>query len=146
MKVQSYLMFNGRTEEALEFYKTAVGAEIEVVMTFDQAPEQPPAGTLPAGFEKKVMHSSFRIGETQLMASDGCEAAKAATFEGVALALVAANPAEAERLFKGLSDGGKVTMPLTATFFSPAFGTVTDRFGVQWMVVADQAASAAAAA
>lgn len=146
MKVQSYLMFNGRTEEALDFYRQALGAEILALMRFKEAPEQPPPGMLPPGSENKVMHACFRIGETELMASDGCEAQGGATFQGISLTLNPTSEAEAGRLFKALSDGGTVQMPLARTFFSPAFGVVVDRFGVNWMVVAEQAQQAQVAA
>ena len=146
MKVQSYLIFNGRTEEALEFYNRALGAEVITLMRFKDAPEQPPAGTLPPGTESRVMHSCFRIGDTELMASDGCPQQEPTKFQGISLTLNPANEAEAARLFDALAEGGKVEMPLAKTFFSPAFGVVTDKFGVNWMVVAEGAAQAAAAA
>jgi PhnB protein len=145
MKVQPYLMFNGRTDEALAFYRKAVGAEVLMLMRFKEAPDQPPPGMVPPGYDDKVMHSCFRIGETELMASDGCAAGPAA-FQGVSLSLTAATPAEAERLFDALADGGQVSMPMGKTFFSPAFGAVTDRFGVSWMVVVPQEMQASAAA
>jgi PhnB protein len=145
MKVQSYLMFNGHTEEALEFYKQALGAEVVMLMRFKEAPEQPPPGTLPPGSENKVMHACFRIGETELMASDGCTA-EGAKFQGISLTLNPADEAEARRLYDALAAGGQAQMPLAKTFFSPAFGIVVDKFGVSWMVVVEQAAQAAAAA
>lgn len=134
MHVQAYLMFNGRTEEAIEFYKKAAGAEVTALMRFSEAPEPPPPGMVPADWGQKVMHSSFKIGDTELMASDGCQSDEEA-FKGISLALVAKSEDEARRLFGALSDGGTVTMPLAPTFFSPAFGTLNDRFGVSWMVV-----------
>lgn len=137
MKVQPYLFFNGRCEEAIAFYKQALGAEVLMLMRFDEAPQPAPPGMVPDGFDRKVMHSCFRIGETEVMASDGCTAGTAA-FQGITLSVSAATPADAERLFKALSDGGQVTMPLAKTFFSPAFGTLSDRFGVSWMVVVPQ--------
>ena len=134
MQVQPYLMFNGRTEEALNFYKSKLGAEVSAMMRFKESPDQ---SMMPPGSGEKIMHSCFKIGDTQVMASDG-ECGGKTNFEGFSLALNAANAAEAERLFKGLSDGGKVTMPLTKTFFSPSFGMLHDRFGVSWMVVVPQ--------
>ena len=134
MQVQPYLMFNGRTEEAINFYKSKLGAEVSAMMRFKDAPDQ---SMMPPGSGEKIMHSCFKIGDTQVMASDG-ECGGKTNFEGFSLALNAANAAEAERLFKGLSDGGKVTMPLTKTFFSPSFGMLHDRFGVSWMVVVPQ--------
>jgi len=134
MNVQPYLMFNGRTEEAIAFYRQAVGAEVTALMRFREAPEPPPPGMIPDDWGDKIMHSSFKIGAAELMASDGCQS-EGAGFAGISLALSVATPGEAEAAFAALSEGGEVTMPLTKTFFSPAFGTLTDRFGVSWMVV-----------
>lgn len=134
MNVQAYLMFNGRTEEAIEFYKKAVGAEITALMRFRDMPEAPPPGMIPEGWDDKVMHSSFKVGDAEIMASDGCQSDDAG-FKGISLALSVKTPEEAEVKFKALSEGGEVTMPLAKTFFSPAFGTLTDRFGVSWMIV-----------
>jgi len=134
MLVQSYLFFDGRTEEAIEFYKKALGAKVEMVMRYKEAPEAPPPGMVPPGSENKVMHSSFRIGETVVMASDGNCTGKPA-FNGFSLSITVANEVEADRVFAALSDGGQVQMPLGKTFFSPKFGMVADRFGVSWMVI-----------
>jgi len=134
MHVRAYLTFNGRTEEALAFYGKAVGAEVTELMRFREAPESPPPGMVPDGWDEKVMHSCFRIGDTELMASDGCQPGGAA-FSGVSLALTVASPEEAAATFSALAEGGDVTMPLGRTFFSPSFGMLTDRFGVSWMVV-----------
>ena len=134
MNVQAYLMFNGRTEEAIEFYKKAVGAEVTALMRFKEAPEPPPPGMIPDGWGDKVMHSSFKVGDAELMASDGCQS-DSAGFSGISLALSVKSPEEAEAKFTALAEGGEVTMPLASTFFSPSFGTLTDRFGVSWMIV-----------
>jgi PhnB protein len=144
MLVQPYLMFGGRCQEAIEFYRDAVGAEVQMVMRFKEAPEQPPPGMIPDNWGDKVMHSAFKIGDTLIMASDGCQSTGTG-FEGISLALSVANPAEAEMKFAALSQGGQVTMPLAKTFFSPAFGTLNDRFGVSWMVVVEAEAKAMAA-
>jgi PhnB protein len=130
--VQVYLTFGGRCQEALDFYGKALGAKIEMVMKFKDSPEPPPPGMLPPGFEDKIMHSSFRIGESTVMASDGCE--KGSGFQGFSLSLGVATEAEADRAFAALSEGGSVQMPLNKTFWSPKFGMVTDKFGVAWMV------------
>ncbi|WP_020562275.1 VOC family protein [Methylosarcina fibrata] len=131
--VQPYLTFGGRCQEALEFYRTALGAQVEMVMRFKDSPEPPPPGVLQPGFENKVMHSSFRIGNTTIMASDGCQEGSA--FSGFALSLTVPTEAEADRAFAALADGGQVKMPLAKTFWSPRFGMLTDRFGVDWMVI-----------
>ena len=131
MHVQPYLFFDGRCEEALEFYKGALGAEVMMLLRFKDNPE-PQAN--PAGAEDMVMHTSFRIGETTVMASDG-RCLGQPSFQGFALSLTARDDAEAERLFGALADGGQVQMPLAKTFFSSRFGMVADRFGVPWMIV-----------
>ena len=130
MQVQPYLFFEGRCEEAIEFYRGALGAEVMMLMRFKDSPDP---GMVAPGTGDKVMHASFRIGETTVLASDGrCQGAP--SFQGFALSLTVPNEAEAERLFGALGDGGQVQMPMTKTFFSPRFGMVADRFGVSWMV------------
>ncbi|MEO5721001.1 MAG: VOC family protein [Chthoniobacterales bacterium] len=129
--VQPYLFFGGRCEEAIEFYRTALGAEVEMMMRFKESPE--PQEGLPDCFEEKIMHASVRIGETTMMASDGrCEGE--AEFAGFSLSIALSDEVEAERVFAALSEGGLVTMPLAKVFWSPMFGMVTDKFGVGWMV------------
>lgn len=130
--VQPYLFFGGRCEEAVEFYRTAIGAEVEMLMRHKDSPEPPPPGMLPPGYENKVMHASFRIGETVVMASDGC--GESQTFSGFSLSIAVPTEADADRVFNALANGGQVQMPLTKTFWSPRFGMVADRFGVGWMV------------
>jgi PhnB protein len=134
MKVQPYLFFDGRCEEAVEFYRKVLGAEVEMLMRFKDSPEPHPPGMIPAGAEKKIMHMSLRIGETTVMASDG-KCLGRPNFQGFSLSLNAANDAEAERLFAALGAGGQVQMPMAKTFFSSRFGMVADRFGVAWMVI-----------
>jgi PhnB protein len=145
MKVQPYLFFDGRCEEAIDFYKKALGAEVLMLMRFRENPDTPPPGMVPPGSEDKVMHACLRIGESEVMASDGMCSGNAA-FAGVSLSLEVPNEAEADRLFNALGEGGQVQMPIGKTFFSPRFGVVADRFGVSWMVVTTPAAAARAAA
>ena len=137
MNVTPYLMFNGRCEEAINFYKTELGAEVLALMRFNENP--PPPDRVPVNWDNKVMHSCFKIGETQIMASDG-DCADKAGFSGVTLSIQVKTEAEAARAFGALSKGGTVKMPLGKTFFSPSFGTLNDRFGVSWMVVVMPAA------
>ena len=134
MQVQSYLFFDGRCEEAIEFYKKTLGAKVEMLMRFKDSPEPAQPGMVLPGAENKVMHSSFRIGDTVVMASDGRCLGKP-SFQGFSLSITVPNEAEAKRVFAALGDGGQVQMPLTKTFFSPQFGMVADRFGVGWMVI-----------
>lgn len=131
--IQPYLMFNGKAEQAVEFYKKALGAEVEIMMRFKDSPEPPPPGTVPAGFENKIMHVSMRIGQTVVMASDGCETEKP-KFEGFSLSLSVHTEAEVDAAFKALAEGGEVRMPPTKTFWSPRFCMLTDKFGVGWMI------------
>ncbi|HVA47347.1 MAG TPA: VOC family protein [Pirellulales bacterium] len=133
MKVLAYLNFDGRCEEAIDFYRRTLGAEVEMLMRFKDSPEPCAEGMLPPGSENKVMHASFRIGETMMMASD-CHSAGKASFQGISLAINPPDEAKAKQLFDALADGGKVQAPLSKTFFSPAFGVLSDRFGVSWMI------------
>ena len=133
MPIQPYLFFEGRCEEALEFYRGALGAEVTMLMRNKEAPEQPPPGMLPPGSENKVMHATFRVGDATLMASDGRCSGKPA-FNGFSLSLTVRDEAEAKRRLDALAAGGQVRMPLGKTFFSPSFGMVADRFGLGWMV------------
>ena len=128
--IQPYLNFGGRCEEAVEFYRKALGAELRMMMRFKEAPEK---SDLPECFQDKVMHASLQIGDSVLMASDGrCEGAQ--NFEGFSISITVADVAEAERVFAALSDGGLVTLGLEETFWSPKFGILQDRCGVSWMV------------
>lgn len=133
MLVQPYLFFDGRCEEALDFYKKALGAKVEMLMRFKDSPAPPQEGCAPSPGDK-VMHASLRIGETVVMASDGnCQGKP--EFKGTALSLTVKSDAEAEKVFKALSDGGQVQMPMGKTFFASRFGMAADRFGVSWMVI-----------
>jgi PhnB protein len=134
--ITPYLTFGGRCEEALEFYRKALGAEVEMLMRFNESPEPPPPGMLQPGFEKKIMHASFRVRGAPLMASDGCN--DQSKFDGFRLSLAVPTEADARWAFDALADGGSVQMPLTKTFWSPCFGMVTDRFGLGWMVIVNQ--------
>lgn len=144
MKVEPYLFFEGRCEEALTFYQKALGAEVTMLMRYKDNPE-PAAGAGcsvdgsagPGPQPEMVMHASFNVGDTQVMASDGMGSGKP-SFQGISLSLAPETETEAKRLFDALADGGQVQMPLGKTFFSPAFGMVADRFGVSWMVVVPQ--------
>lgn len=131
MKVHAYLDFGGRCEEALEFYKKAIGAEVTMLMRMKESPD--PAMKAPPGREEKIMHSAFQVGETTLMATDGMGLEKAG-FKGVTLSIEVPNDAEAQRVFAALGDGGSVQMPLMKTFWTSSWGMLTDRFGVPWMV------------
>ena len=134
MQVQTYLFFDGRCEEALEFYKKALGIKVDMLMRFKDSPDPIPAGQCAPNSDNKVMHAAFRLGDSTVMASDGMAAGKP-DFKGFSLSLDAKNEKEADTLFNALAEGGTVTMPLGKTFFSPRFGMVSDKFGVGWMVI-----------
>ena len=135
MKIEPYLFFDGRCEEALAFYKSAIGAETTTLMRYSESPEPTPPGMLPPGSGNKVMHALVKIGDANVMASDGnCRGHP--RFEGVSLALSVPDDATARKRFDALAAGGHVDMPLTRTFFSSSFGMLHDRFGVGWMVMA----------
>ena len=130
MHIQPYLFFDGRCEEAIEFYKKSIGAKVQMMMRFKDSPEPPHGNPDP----QKVMHAQVNVGDTTVLMSDGQCAGKP-KFDGFGLALYTANEAEAEKRFNALVEGGEVKMPLHKTFFSPRFGMLTDRFGVMWMVL-----------
>jgi PhnB protein len=143
MQVQPYLLFDGRCDEALEYYRKAVGAEVEFLMRMKDSPGASESGKLAPGSEDKVMHCSFRIGDTIILATDGGTTSMESfsgkpVFSGFQLTLSVATEAEATRVFAALSDGGRVRQALTKTFFSPLFGMLTDRFGVAWVVLVPQ--------
>jgi PhnB protein len=134
MQVQPYLFFEGCCDEAIEFYHKELGAEIITLMRYKDSPEPAKPGMLPPGAENKVMHSSFKIGENTVMASDGLCSGKP-EFKGVSLTLTVSSESEAERLFNAMGEGGQERMPLSKTFFSSRFGMVADRFGVSWTII-----------
>lgn len=131
--VEPYLIFEGRCEEAVEFYKRSLGAEVDMLMRYKDSPEPPPPGCAPAD-TNKVMHASLRIGKHSVMMSDGRCTGKP-NFQGFSLSVTASAEPEAKKVFSALAEGGQVQMPLAKTFFSPCFGIVSDRFGVGWMVI-----------
>ena len=135
-QVQPYLFFDGRCEEAIEFYKSALGAKVDMLMRFKDNPEPQP-GMAPPGSDNKVLHAQLHIGDAVVMASDGMAGGKP-EFKGFSLSVNAADENEAKKLFSALGKGGKVTLPLGKTFYSPSFGMLTDKFGVGWMVIVPQ--------
>lgn len=134
MTIEPYLFFAGCAEEAAAFYHEALGAELQMLLRFSESPDPAPEGTIPPGWENKVMHLALKIGDSTVLASDGC-GPNDVGFKGFALTYAAKDVAEADRVFAALSDGGSVNMPLGKTFFSPRFGMADDRFGVSWIVI-----------
>jgi PhnB protein len=137
MQVQPYLMFEGRCEEAIEFYKKTVGAQVQMLMRYKDAPQPPPPGQMPPHSENKVMHASVKIGDSVVNASDG-HCSGTSSFGGFSLVLNCKDEAEAEKHFNALAEGGQIRMPLSKTFFSPKFGMLADKFGLGWMVIVQQ--------
>jgi PhnB protein len=134
MLVQPYLFFDGKCEEALNYYKSKLGAKVDMMMRFKESPETASMQGLPANSGEKIMHSAFHIGDTQLMASDGMCGGKP-NFQGLSLSIAVDNDATAERMFNALKADGKAQMPMTETFFASRFGVVADKFGVSWMII-----------
>lgn len=130
--IEPYLFFNGCAEEAIKFYQKTLGAEVQMMMRFKESPEPPPPGMIPPDWGDKIMHSSMKIGSSVVMASDGC--GEGGKVEGFSLSISVNTEAEAKQIFTALSDGGRVEMPLTKTFWSPCFGMLQDKFGIGWMV------------
>jgi PhnB protein len=130
--IQPYLFFSGNCEEALQFYRTAIGAKVEMILRFKESPEPPPPGIMPPNWGEKIMHASLNIGGARVMASDGCN--ESTGFNGFSLSLSLPDETSAQNAFSALAEGGSVAMPLGKTFWSPCFGMVTDRFGIAWMV------------
>lgn len=133
MLVQPYVFFDGRCEEALEFYRGALDAEVMMLLRYNECPDPPPPGTIPPGSEHKVMHARFRVGESTVLASDG-HCGGTPVLQGFSLSITLPSVEECERRFAALAEGGQVRMPLGKTFFSPRFGMLVDRFGVPWML------------
>ncbi len=131
--ITPYLFFSGRCEEALDFYREALSAKVDMIMRFNESPEPTPPGVLQAGFETKIMHASFHVGDVLLMASDGCD--DKSTLHGFKLAMAVPTEEKAHQAFHALANGGTIQMPLTKTFWSPCYGMVTDKFNVEWMVM-----------
>jgi PhnB protein len=137
MKTEPYLFFEGRCDEAIEFYRRTLGAEVGMLMRYQDSPEPPAPGMLPSGSENKIMHASLRIGDTNVMVSDG-HCSGQPDFRGFSLSLTVPDATRADQVFAALADGGQVRMPLAKTFFAPRFGMVVDRFGVLWMIIVAQ--------
>jgi len=138
MQVQPYLFFDGRCEEALDFYKKTLGAKVEMMMRFKENPDKDKNPNCMPSDDNKIMHAAFKVGDTMVMGSDGMAAGGKPEFKGFSLTVSAKDDAEAEKTFAALSDGGKVEMPLTKTFFSSKFGMLNDKFGIGWMVLVAQ--------
>ena len=138
--IQPYLFFGGRCEEALEFYKAAIGAEVQMLMRYSDSPDPMPPDMLPEGYESKIMHASLKVGTSVILASDGCGGEESKGFRGFSLSLALPTAADTDRVFNALAEGGSVTMPLDKTFWSSRFGMLQDKFGMGWMITIDPSA------
>lgn len=134
MQLQPYVHFNGRCEEAIEFYKKAVGAQVNMLMRFKDMPASSGPAAITPGTENKVMHANLRIGDSVLLVSDG-RCSGDAKLEGFSLTLTVSSDTEAEKAFAALGEGGSISMPLQKTFFASKFGMINDRFGVSWIII-----------
>jgi PhnB protein len=131
MQVNPYLHYNGNCEAAFKFYEKAVGAKIEVLMTHEAAP---PEMQTPSEWKKKIMHGRVSIDGEVIMASDS-PPGHFRQPQGFSVTLTVDDPADAEKKFKALSEGGTVNMAFAPTFFSKGFGMCVDQFGIPWMVI-----------
>lgn len=132
--INPYLNFPGNTEEAFNFYKNIFGGEFMMVQRFKDTPE---GGRTPDHEKDKLMHISLPVGKNNiLMATDVLESMGHKLVEGNNFNLHAAaeSKEEADKIFNGLSEGGKVTLKIGDTFWGDYFGMVTDKFGINWMV------------
>lgn len=134
-QIAPYIFFEGRCDEAAAFYAEALGAKVTARFTYGDSPDK---ASIEPGTEGKVMHMNIQIGDTQIMASDGRNSGKP-DFRGLSLTITTPSEDEAKRIFAALSEKGDVQMPMTPTFFSPAFGMVADKFGLSWMVIVEKA-------
>lgn len=134
--IQPYLFFRGRCEEAIEFYKKALGAKVGMVMRFKDNPDRPPPGVVPPSLDERIMHASIEIDDAMIMMSDGMKEGGPA-FGSMSLSLGVRNPQDVDRYFNALAEGGEVEMPLSKPFFAERFGSVKDKFGVSWMIIAE---------
>jgi len=132
--IQPYLFFRGRCEEAIEYYRKTLGAEVLMMMRFKDSPDNPGPDKVPAALDDKIMHASVRIAGAEIMMSDGMKTGPL-DFQCMSLSLAVQSEAEADRVFNALAKDGTVQMPIGKTFFSRRFGAVADKFGVSWMVI-----------
>lgn len=136
--IQPYLFFRGRCEEAIEYYKKVLGAEVLMMMRFGDNPDQPGCDVVPAEFANRIMHASLRIAGTDVMMSDGMKSGPL-DFECMSLSLAVWVEAECDRIYNALAADGTVQMPIGPTFFAKRFGAVADKFGVSWMIIVPNA-------
>ncbi|HYG60001.1 MAG TPA: VOC family protein [Symbiobacteriaceae bacterium] len=136
MRLNPYLVLNGNAKEAIGFYEKALDAKVMGVMTFGEAPPDPNF-TMPDEVKDRVMHAMMKVGETDLMFSDTFPGQPFQTGNQVMVTIVTDDVEQAKKAFDALAEGGRVDMPLQATFWSPAYGSLTDKFGVAWQISAE---------
>ena len=130
MQMNPYLSFNGRCEEAFNFYQQCLGGEIGAIFRYAGTPM---SGEVPADWQEKIMHGSITIGEQVLMAADVAPE-RYEEPKGFSLSLQIKSTAEAERIFRELSSNGRVVVPLEKTFWAALFGVLVDPFGISWLI------------
>ena len=134
-QLEPYLFFNGNCAEAMRFYEKTLGGKVEMMM---KASEAPGGVEKPGSKADGILHAAISVDGQRLLASDWMSPDPYPGISGVSLSLVYQTVDEAARRFNALADGGKVTMPMAKTFFSPRFGMLADKFGVQWMILVAQ--------
>jgi PhnB protein len=137
MQCNTYLFFNGNCEAAFAFYEKLLGGKIEAMLTHEGSPAE---GSVPADWQKKILHARMKIGDTVLMASDA-PPGRQHQAGGFSVNIGLQDPAEGERIFNKLAEGGTVIMPFQETFWALRFGMLHDRFGIPWMINVEAAAA-----
>lgn len=137
MKYAAYMMFDGKTRQAVEFYKGVFNGEITMMQTFGESP-QDPNNPLPEEMKDLIMHANLQVGEQNFMFSDGCGQEVGVNNGNITIALTNITAEEAFAFGDKLKVNGKVNMEVQETFWSKAFGNVTDQFGITWQISADK--------
>jgi PhnB protein len=136
MQLSPHLNFNGNCETAFKFYEKCLGAKITFMMPYEGSPL---ANEVPAEWRGKILHASLQVGDALILGADA-PPGRYEKPQGFSVTLSPKDPAEAERIFVGLSDGGRVTMPMQETFWAARFGMLVDQFGIPWMINCPKAA------
>ena len=137
MRMNAYLSFRGDCEEAFEYYREHLGADVGQLFRYAGSPM---ADQAPADWGHKIMHGTVTIGGEPLMGGDVAPGDYQAP-RGFSMSLALADTGKADRIFRALSDGGTVQVPMAETFWAARFGMVTDRFGIPWMINCERPAA-----
>jgi PhnB protein len=136
MQLSPHLNFNGNCETAFKFYEKCLGAKITFMMPYEGSPL---ANEVPAEWRGKILHASLQVGDALILGADA-PPGRYEKPQGFSVTLSPKDPAEAERIFVGLSESGTVTMPMQGTFWAARFGMLVDQFGIPWMINCQKAA------